>query len=439
MQTRRICGAIRCCLQGVWDHGSRPTPGPLLVGIADVALALAAGAVSWAVARDIGRVRPVEVLRNTLRLGIFWCALVMAIGSAQVLQKDATPPLFRTAAHIVEVSLLATRSNGSTVEDLTAADLRIFDNNREQIILTFERVRNGLASANPPGQTKRVGPRPQRLSMLLLDALNTDFSDQVYAHRAAAGALEQIPAGDRVAIFALGDTLRLLHDFTSDIASLRALVQRFSGQMPRDQLASPATSYSAEFSYSDLLRPKEPGSGPWAAFRQRQRILQTLEALSAIAGLVRNVPGQKNLLWLSAAFPLHINASEPSGRKGFETESFQDEASRTTRALNAANVTIYPIDARGLTVSPRAYINIETMQELAEQTGGKAYYNSNDLASMVRSALADSREAYILTYAPSELQDDGSFHRIRLRTDRHGIQLRYRPGYYADTRPALRR
>lgn len=63
----------------------------------------------------------------------------------------------------------------------------------------------------------------------------------------------------------------------------------------------------------------------------------------------------------------------------------------------------------------------------------------DDLASMVRSALADSRRGYVLTYAPSDLQDDGKFHGIRLRTARRGVQLRYRLGYCADTQEGARR
>jgi VWFA-related protein len=105
----------------------------------------------------------------------------------------------------------------------------------------------------------------------------------------------------------------------------------------------------------------------------------------------------------------------------------------TVRELNAANLSLYPIDARGLAMSSGAYINIATMQELAKGTGGKAYYNSNDLNSMVREALDDSREGYLLMYSPSEIKNDGRFHSIGLRTGRHGVQLRYRPGYYADT------
>ena len=364
-----------------------------------------------------------------MRPQILWCAALAVAGAAQ-----GPPPVFRTRARIVEVTLQATRSNGSAVDDLTASELRLFDDNREQAIAAFEKVQASAANIGSTAQAGSRGRRADRRSILLLDALNTGWSDRIYARRAAARALEQIPPGERVAIFALGDDLRLLHDFSSDSASLKALIQRFSGAPPRDNLDSAGNPFAAEFSYSDLLRSKVPSSGPWAAVRQRQRILDTLHALSAIARLVKGVPGQKNLLWLSAGFPLRLE--EPGAMGG---ESFHDEASQAARELSAANVTIYPIDARGLAVSSRAYINIGTMQELAEQTGGKAYYNSNDLASLVRSALEDSRNGYVLTYAPADLQDDGKFHAIRLRTTRRGVQLRYRPGYYADTlEPAKR-
>jgi hypothetical protein len=58
---------------------------------------------------------------------------------------------------------------------------------------------------------------------------------------------------------------------------------------------------------------------------------------------------------------------------------------------------------------------------------------------MAHSALEDSRKGYVLTYAPSDLQDDGKFHGIRLRTARRGVPLRYRPGYYADAPAGARR
>ncbi len=333
----------------------------------------------------------------------------------------AQQPTFRSATRIVEVSVNAARPDGSAVTDLSVAELKLTDNGRPQEIRSLERVQGvGTASQRPT---------PRRLTILLLDALNTDWSDQVYARQAASQALEQVEPGERVAVFALGRDLRLLHDFSSDYASLRALIQRFRGEVPPPGANTVANPFSAEFSYSDLVARPGPRDGAWAATRQRQNILDTFSALKAIARLVRPAPGQKNLLWLSASFPLRIR-SAGGGPTSFD--SFHTDAEAAMRELNAANVTLYPIDARGLSVSPLAHINIGTMQEVAELTGGQAYYNGNDLGRMVRSAIEDSRDAYVLTYAPSEYAEDGRYHRVRLTTARRGVRIRHRPGYYAD-------
>jgi VWFA-related protein len=104
------------------------------------------------------------------------------------------------------------------------------------------------------------------------------------------------------------------------------------------------------------------------------------------------------------------------------------------RTLSSAGLRVYPIDARGLAINLSSYIvNIGTMEELAGDTGGKAFYNSNDLTSLMRSALEDSSTGYLLTYSPSDLREDGAYHTIRVKVLRSRVKLRYRPGYYADT------
>jgi hypothetical protein len=104
---------------------------------------------------------------------------------------------------------------------------------------------------------------------------------------------------------------------------------------------------------------------------------------------------------------------------------------RTIAALNDANVSVYPIDARGLSISPMAYINIGTMDRIADATGGVAYADRNDLDRGVRKALDDSREVYVMTYYPKALVENGAYHEIRVRSTRPGVQLRFRRGYYA--------
>jgi VWFA-related protein len=74
--------------------------------------------------------------------------------------------------------------------------------------------------------------------------------------------------------------------------------------------------------------------------------------------------------------------------------------------------------------------NQETMRELASRTGGRAYYNTNDLKTAIRDAVQDARLTYTLGFYPSDEKFDSKFHEIKVQVDRPGINLRYRKGYF---------
>ena len=137
-----------------------------------------------------------------------------------------------------------------------------------------------------------------------------------------------------------------------------------------------------------------------------------------------------------------------------EKRTFNEEMERTARALNAANLAVYPVDARGLMGNPaldassrgntkqggkgmgqKAMRGIQytqdTMKNLAERTGGKAYINSNDLKGAIREAIEDSRATYTVGFYPTHNTWDGKFHELKVHTDRKGLNIRYRLGYYA--------
>lgn len=362
--------------------------------------------------------------------------------AAQAQTSDQSVPMLRTSTRIVDVPIVATRSNGSPVEDLRPSELRVFDNGKPQTIASFELLEP------PPATSQGTAGRSQQTqlsvaedyphySIILLDALNTAWSDQIYARRAVEHLIDYFPAGQRIAILALGDHLYLLHDFSSNATELRAALHRFTFWLPHGGVSSsPSGPFSAELSYSDLAassnltRAHGIGANSEALFYQRNRILQTLQTLTAIAHMVENIPGQKDLLWVSSAFPLMLR-----GRHGIlDGEFFSDQMEQAAHALSSAGLRLYPIDASGLSTNPRP-LNIAAMREMAEQTGGKAFYNSNGLTSEMRLALEDSRQGYLLTYTPNDLHANGSFHTIRVRVSRPGVKLRYRPGYYAELPP----
>jgi VWFA-related protein len=110
-------------------------------------------------------------------------------------------------------------------------------------------------------------------------------------------------------------------------------------------------------------------------------------------------------------------------------ELFHKEAAEAMRELGVANVVLYPVNPEGVWV-----MRSDSMTEMAEQTGGREFYGSNDVAALVRGAMDDAREGYALTFVPKNYLEDGSFHNLRLTTSWRGVELRYRPGYVADRR-----
>ncbi|MDO8680510.1 MAG: VWA domain-containing protein [Acidobacteriota bacterium] len=172
----------------------------------------------------------------------------------------------------------------------------------------------------------------------------------------------------------------------------------------------------------------------------KRRAELTSDALEALANHLAAIRGRKNLIWVSSGFPLVIN--EPLTGPQAQTR----EISRATRAINNANVAVYPVDARGLigaftsTQDSRTPVfatlgntrlNIDTMQEIAETTGGRAFFNTNAIGDAVRRAIDDSRMSYVLGYYPSLAKWDGRFQEINVKVNRSGLEVRHRKKYLA--------
>ncbi len=309
----------------------------------------------------------------------------------------AQSPVFRSDTRIVEVAVIAQDPHHTPIQDLRKEDLRLFDNGIEQTILTYEKI------GNAPTQGK-----PTRLTIIVLDGLNSSWADQIYGRVAVAKMLETFPEGvDRIAIVGLDKELHIVHDFSHDAASLRAAVLSYD----RERSLDVESTLGLQSAPSATIGP-QPQLTIAKLFEHRAEL--TSDAFNAIANKLSIVQGEKNLVWVGSVIPGSHNLLDLEA---------------PVRKLAAAKVTVYPVDPRGLTLKP---VNDDAATEIARQTGGRAFSQSNDVAKEVRTAIDDSREGYILTYAPTNYHEDGTLHQVTLKTKRTAVDLRYRPWYFAD-------
>ena len=193
---------------------------------------------------------------------------------------------------------------------------------------------------------------------------------------------------------------------------------------------------------------------------------ETLSAFRAIARALGGYPGRKTLVWISGGFPLIFTAESSVSSGGeaqriFVDRSAQQETRETAQQLAQAEVSVYPVDARGLVGATafdassdlkneqgQVYLGRDlagtisqsdssqlasqsTMEQIAADTGGTAYMNQNQIDHAVALSVSDGASYYSLAYYPNNKNWDGKFRPVQVKVDRAGVRLRYRRGYYA--------
>jgi hypothetical protein len=185
----------------------------------------------------------------------------------------------------------------------------------------------------------------------------------------------------------------------------------------------------------------EKASANMSAHFTGTRADATITAFQSIANRLAGINGRKNLIWVTAGFPLQALTERGVSRTL--------EIQRAIRPLNDANVTVYAVDARGLmaamtygpggapsfTSLPGVRGNLDILESAAAETGGRAFFNSNNINGAVRRAVDESRITYTLGYYPAHGKWDGTYRPIKVQVNRPGVQVRHRRGYLAARGP----
>jgi VWFA-related protein len=447
-------------------------------------------------------------------------ALVLLRFPQSAVSQAPETSVIRAATHVVILNVVVKDKHGKPADDLKRDDFVLRDNGQERKIALFAlddaRAAAGAdaAAALPLTFTNRPTLGGAHVTAFLFDQLNTRLADQQIAKKEFLRYLRSLPVTERVAVFALGDSLSLLHDFSENTAALLETLNKNVNRVSPEAEASSATPPSSQSLSGDRTTTAQwdsflaQSNQPYIDYAETVRATRTAAALETIAAHLQGISGRKTLIWISGGFPIQLglhgspdtasqsanarDSSRParpgrpgsgppagitasakgSGSTGNSNSpssnspvgdvpgtglSFESDVARAIRALNEADVAVYPVDARGVTTPapfqadrasygkrgkpPRAAgaadYNYETLDTLAEETGGRAFHHLNDLHNAMEEAASDARVSYSLAFYLSGDSLDNSYHRLEVSVRRPGVNVRYRPGYVAAREAAV--
>jgi VWFA-related protein len=302
-------------------------------------------------------------------------------------------------------------------------------------------VKSITANQIAPEKPGDIKYKDRRLMVLFFDMTSMPIDDQIRAQGAAQKFLKtQMTQSDLVAIMSFSNDIHVVEDFTDDrdqlAKDIKALTigegQGFGEANSDDSSADTGAAFTADDSEFNIFNT--------------DRQLSALETAAKMLGALNE---KKALVYFASG--LQANGVDN-----------QAQMQATINAAIRANVSFYPIDARGLVASAplgdatkgspggsamysgssaRAATNNfqkqqESMFTLAADTGGKALLDNTDLAMGIVQAQKDISSYYIIGYTPTNDKLDGQFRRVKITlrpelAGKYGQPRDYRQGYYA--------
>jgi VWFA-related protein len=416
-------------------------------------------------------------------------------------------PTLKVSSRLVIVDVVV-RKDDHPVSGLKQGDFAVFEDGVPQTIHDFTPHFADATTASPDAPTAEPLSLPpgtvtnlpattatDSLTVLLLDGLNTQPSDVVYVRREMIKFLKTQPPNQRIAVFALGQRLRMLQGFTADTSQLTAALKKADAASPASLLPSDDQTFQERQEVTDEVTAGVSGidvantqnfMSNADAGQTATRMSLTLDAIQQLSRYLAGMQGRKNLIWFSGAFPLQFFAVVDLVANGGgitptiqATGTSERELKDTADLLVAGRVAVYPVDVRGTLTQPMFTATQQTdyakpvtgapmspagsgaqetfgagtgdafgtdrqvseqqiasehatMDVLAKQTGGRAVYDSNGLQQAMAEALSDGSNYYTLAYVPTNTKYNGAQRNIEIRLVHGKDELFYRRSYYAD-------
>jgi len=399
---------------------------------------------------------------------VFSLLLLLIVSAPQSLgqnkSEEAKPqtPTIKVRTGLVLIPAVVTDAKGNRVTDMKKEDFVVLEDGQRQEIELFERLETKPEIAKPMATaagvfTNTTEGRSIRLSIFVLDLLNTSFNEQRTAREELLDSLSKaLDAQEPLCLIAIDSSgVKLIHDFTTEPAVLMEALKKVKGRAADKD--KPATN-PEESSYA-MGQGLNSKSGTRNAameesrleqlslfsamdsLRAKERIGLTLEALREIGEAFAGIPGRKSMIWATGGFPFEIDDASTFGLRNRDLLPAYEQA---WRALNEANISVYPLDVSDL-VNPahvgagigrpqpqhvHVDMHIANMENFATVTGGKFCDRSWDAKKCFDQAAKDSSDYYLLGIYDRGGTAKPGWRKLSVRSMRAGLQVRARTGYY---------
>ena len=380
----------------------------------------------------------------------------------------ADDDVVKISTNLIQIDVTVTDAKGKPITDLKPDEIEIYENGEKQKVSNFsfvssvkEITERGKPTGNTgiPIPTQRLRPEQIRRTIaLVVDDLSLSFESAYQTRRALKKFVdEQMQDGDLVAIVRTGAGIGALQQFTGDKRMLYAAIERvkWNPQGTGGVSAFAPIEATPETDASDTAEEEPVATGTGQSledFRSAVFATGTLGALKYIVTGMGELPGRKSVILFSDGFKMFETNQDGAQESG----PVMDFLKQLVETANRASVVFYTVDARGLqTAGFTAADNIsdtspdamnaqaqarrdelidtqEGLSFLAEETGGLAIKNNNDLSGGVRRVL-DDQSYYLVGYEPDADTFDPAkrkFNALVVKVLRPGATVRYRSGFF---------
>jgi VWFA-related protein len=394
-------------------------------------------------------------------IAFFAAALFPSAPQAQTQTPARPQSVFRSGTELVLVNVVVRDKSGEVVRGLTRDDFTVVEDGKAQTISSFDFedlasapaetaepaapkqapsqtvLATPVPAAGAPAAAPEVNMRGRRLVVLFFDVSSMQPEE---IQRAVAAAHEyvdhKLSPADLIAVASFSTSMRIDQDFTADRETLTSALDAFGGAGGQGFEAGATPEEDAP----DNGAAFTPDDTEFNIFNTDRR----LDALQTLADQLSGIEQKKSVIYFSSGM----------SQQGQDN---QVELRRTVDRANRANVSIYAADMRGLqAVVPggdastasmrgasafsgastrnqfdRLAATQDTLATMAEDTGGRAFFDSNGFGAVFDRVVHDTSAYYVLGYSSTNAARDGRFRRITVRVKRSDVKLEYRSGYYA--------